>query len=98
MSFATKLKIDRDNKIIDYAIEFAEKIEPLLIESAQKGYSARSIDLDKREDAHILKSPLFLENIELLLEGCKATIEKVEYTNWLYNNKYYKYKLLITWK
>ena len=97
MSFKSRLNDEKNAKIENYALEFAGDIEPDLIESAQKGYSAFSIDFEGRDDVHILKNPLFLDNLERLLEGCEVNIKSKEYTNLLFKNKYFKERLVISW-
>ena len=98
MNLAEKLNQERVDKINDYAISFAEDIELEIIQSAQKGYAAYSINLEGRDDAHIIKDPIFLKNLEVLLNGCAVEIRSNEYTNLLFKNKYYKYKLIISWE
>ena len=98
MNLAEKLNQERMEKINDYAISFVEDIELEIIQSAQKGYTAYSISLDGRDDAHIIKDPIFLKNLDVLLDGCTVEITSNEYTNLFFKNKYYKYKLIISWE
>ena len=98
MDLATQLRKEREEKIIFHALDFAEEIEDTLKESAAQGYTGHLIDLKGRDDAHILISPLFLESLEELLTGCEVKIRKDEYTNLLTNTKYYRKKLVISWK
>ena len=97
MSFAEELKTVRENKLENFAIEFAEKIKPRLLESAEKGFTGYEIELKDREDAHLLKNSTFHENLELLLEGCKVRIDKKEFTNLIFKNNYYQSYLVISW-
>lgn len=98
MDFAAELKEVRENKLEDYAIEFAEKIKPRLIESAEKGFTGFEMKLEDREDAHMLNNSEFREKLELLLEGCEVCIDEKEFTNLLFKNKYCKSYLVINWK
>lgn len=97
MNLKSKLNAEKNTKIENHALEFAVYIEPLLIESAQKGFSAFSIDLEDREDVHILRSDLFLKHLNRLLEGCKTEIEETERINLIFKNKYYTRKLVFSW-
>lgn len=97
MSFAEELKNVQGNKLIEYAIEFAEEINPKLLESAEKGFTGYEIELEKREDAHMLRNSEFRKNLELLLEGCEVRIAKKEFTNLLLNKEFYKSYLVISW-
>lgn len=98
MNLATQLRKEREEKIIFHALDFAEEIEGELKESAASGYSGYEISLCRREDAHILKSPVFIESLKELLTGCEVEIRKDEYTNLLTNTIYYRSKLVISWK
>lgn len=98
MNLATQLRKEREEKIIFHALDFAEKIEDKLKESAASGYSGYEIELYQREDAHILKNPVFLESLKELLTGCEVEIKKEEYTNLIIKTKYYRSKLVISWK
>lgn len=97
MDFKDMLNKEKEEKIINYALEFAENITPKLIESAQQGYTGYNIDLENRNDTHILKNTEFIKNLELLLDGCKVEIKKDEFTNILFKTKFYKSKLIISW-
>lgn len=98
MNFAEELKMVRENKLEEYAIEFAEKINPKLLASAAKGFTGYEIKLEDLEDAHMLRNSEFLKHLELLLEGCKVRIDEKEFTNLLFKNKYYRSYLVICWK
>lgn len=97
MSFAEELKLKASDKVTDHAISFAEEIEQKLKDSAELGYRGFSIPLKDRDDAHILKNEKFIEDLKLLLEGCEVKIEKKEYTNLFFKNKYYETSLVINW-
>lgn len=97
MTFKSKLDAEKNAKIENYALEFAEDLELELIESARKGFSAFSIDFEGREDTHILKNELFLDSLKQLLDGCEVKIKTTEYTNLLFKNKYYKDRLVFSW-
>ena len=97
MSLKEILEQEREAKIIEHAIDFVENIEPVLIESAKKGFTGHQISFEGRNDTHILRNEEFLKNIELLLDGCKAEVRKEEFKNILFGYKYYKSKLVITW-
>lgn len=98
MSIGSTLRMQREDKLIEYALWFAEDIEPKLLEASKEGYTGFNIDLEYRKDSHILKDIIFLENLETLLDGCKVSIKETEYTNLLFENKYYKYELNVSWK
>lgn len=98
MNFAEELKMVRENKLEEYAIEFAEEINPKLLESAAEGFTGYEIKLEDREDAHILRNSEFRKHLELLLEGCEVRIDEKEFTNLLFKNKYYRSYLVISWK
>lgn len=97
LDFKTQLNAVKNNKIESYALCFAEDIQPRLIESAAKGYSGFTIDLQDREDSHLLKNPLFLEFLNELLDGCAVKIKTTEHVNILFKNKYLKHHLSISW-
>ena len=98
MSFSKTLKKESEQKACEYAKEFAEEIKPKLIDSAKKGYTGYTIDLENRDDIHILKSTSFINELKLLLDGCNVEIKKAEYKNTLINYKFTKEKLNITWR
>ncbi|HJF32803.1 MAG TPA: hypothetical protein K8V56_13655 [Sporosarcina psychrophila] len=97
MNFKEELQKGRKIKIAEHALDFAENIQPTLKESAQNGFTGYQIPFEGRDDTHILKDPEFLKNIELLLDGCKAEVQRVGHQNIITGNKYYKSKLVITW-
>lgn len=97
MSLIDELQKERENKVIEHALEFAETIEPTLRESARKGYTGYNIALEGRDDRHILTNSSFLENLETLLDGCVVKIQKDEYKDILFGRTYYKSKLVISW-
>lgn len=98
MNLATQLRKEREEKIIFHALDFAEEIEGELKESAASGYSGYEIQLYQREDAHILKNPMFIESLKELLTGCQVEVKNDEYTNLLTKAKYYRSKLVISWR
>lgn len=97
MDFKARLNSEKNNKIESYAFDFAENIEPRLIESAQKGYSGFTIDLQDRDDSHLIKNPLFLDHLNELLDGCSVEIKTTEHVNILFKNKYTRHHLSISW-
>jgi len=97
MGIAERLKLISSNKTMDHAIEIAEYLEQELKDAAEEGYTAFSINLENRDDAHILKDGEFLEHLGLLLEGCEVFIQKTEHRDIVFKRKYYKYKLIIRW-
>lgn len=97
MGFLEELKQERLNKIKEHAKDFARQIKDDIVESAKDGYTGYNINLENREDAHILSSAEFLEELEGLLEGCKVSIKTDEYKHSFLNTKYYKHKLNISW-
>lgn len=98
MDFAERLRQEQVEKINDYTMNFAENIEPEIIKSAQEGYSGYSISLEGRGDSHIIKDKMFLEGLEVLLDGCTVEVQSIEYTNIIFKNKYHKHKLIISWR
>lgn len=98
LSLADELQKERENKLIEHALEFAEKIEPTLRESASKGYTGFKISLEDRQDAHILKNSKFIEYLETLLDGCVVKIITDEHTDIFFKRKYYKSILYIGWR
>lgn len=97
MNFKDKLDAEKNKKIESFALDFAEDLEPQLMQSAQAGYSAFAVHFEGREDTHILRDPLFLEKLKELLEGCKVKIVSDEYTNIFSKSTYRKTRLSISW-
>lgn len=97
MDLKSKLNIEHNNKIENYALEFAESVEPKLVKAAQDGFRGFYIDFEDREDTHLLINDLFLKYLNELLDGCTAKIETTEHTNIIFKNKYYKSRLVISW-
>lgn len=98
MIFSEELKRVRENKLEDYALEFAENIKPELILGASKGYNSLTLELKNRDDKNILIDSEFHGNLEMLLEGCKVVLETKEFTNPFLKNKYKERYLLISWE
>lgn len=97
MNLSEKLKKSTEQKVNDRAKEFAKECEPELIKAAKKGYSGLRIDLSEREDAHILRSDLFIKELQSLLVGCAVSIDEQKYRNNLLRYTFTKEYLLINW-
>lgn len=97
MKFAEELRRIRENKLENYALELAEEVKSILVAAALEGQNSLLLELEGREDKHMLIDGEFREKFEMLLEGCKVSIETKEYTNLLFKNKYKKHYLLMSW-
>lgn len=74
MRLKDKLLAETQEAIRNRALEFAIKVEPELIKLAQQGKSEMLLSLDKDEYKEIVKSPLFIDTAEDLLDGVKLEI------------------------
>lgn len=78
MSFAQELQRKRDSKIVELAEQFIETIKPELIDAAEKGCSSYDFKIEASSNEEIQKmkiytSPAFVEYLNKLLDGVKAT-------------------------
>ena len=76
MTLLEELQGKRLDAIQNHALKIAEDLEPLLIEGAERGHRGYNIGINGRDDAHILVTDEFVENLSIMLEGCKVEIEK----------------------
>ena len=97
MSFVDELREAEALKTAEHAKKVAEELRPVLIKSAENGYTGHNLPLDQREDRHILRKQPFLEALEKELDGCKVSLEKTEHTDILFKTKYYKPFININW-
>ncbi|MED1711730.1 hypothetical protein P4V34_28690 [Bacillus thuringiensis] len=81
MNLAEQLKAKKDLKVIEFANEFLETMKPILIEFAEKGYSAfkYTVDTDsqdEKEKLQLYSDPLFVEHLNKNFDGVKVRFEE----------------------
>lgn len=98
MSLVDVLKGNREKAIDERAIEFAENMENIILESSENGYSGYKYQIHSdNPDKHILCSPLFTGKLEDLMDGVKVTFEKVEKKNPFFATHYYENYIHFSW-
>lgn len=98
MKFVEELQQSETKKTVADAIAFAQEIKPRLIESAEKGFTAYRIDLNGRENSHLLVNDLFVQTLQEQLDGCKVKINTENYTHLLFKTEHSKKFLHISWR
>ncbi|MDA1883106.1 hypothetical protein [Bacillus cereus group sp. BY105LC] len=98
MSLVKNLKEMRDKAIEEKALEFAEEMEAAIIESAKNGYAGYKYQLhNENQDKHIMGSEIFIEKLQVLMDGVKVEFKKEEKKNIL-GGTYYEHYIHFSWK
>jgi hypothetical protein len=101
MNLAEELQNKRDERAAKLAVEVANKIKPLLHESASEGYTAYSIKItgeEKDKNLHVYANPKFIENLNLQLDGVKARFED-KFIESILGNGFgtHQYRIVFNW-
>jgi hypothetical protein len=103
MSLVNELKNKRNNKIIEFAGEFIKQIKPKLINSAEKGYSSYSYNIDtdipeEKGRLQIYSNSSFIELLNNNLDGVKVEyVEEILESALFKTIKFRKRKIIFTW-
>lgn len=97
-SLREKLKTEADKAAKEFAKKLAANMEPKLIRSAEKGYSAFqiNIDLEPEDTRHLYYADILTSELESHLDGVSVSLEEEEYSN-LLGLKYTRNKLVFRW-
>lgn len=98
MSLVGNLKEIQGKAIDEKALEFAEEMESAIIESAGKGYSGYKYQIHKENsDAHIMRSKVFAEKLQMLMDGVKVNYEREEKKMLITGFTYYEHYIHFKW-
>ncbi|HDX9549368.1 TPA: hypothetical protein ROX86_001861 [Bacillus thuringiensis] len=79
MSLVGSLKEIQEKAIDEKVLEFAEKMESAIIESAGKGYSRYKYQIRyDNPDKHMMFSKIFIEKLQELMDGVKVEFKEEE--------------------
>lgn len=78
MNFAEELKSKSNEKKLEFAKVFLKDLKPKLIKSANEGYRAFRIDIEKNnsDNLQIQSSQFFIDYLNKNLDGVKAEYKK----------------------
>ncbi|MFA2831252.1 hypothetical protein [Bacillus paranthracis] len=97
MSLVENLKEMRDKAIEEKALEFAEEMEAAIIESAKNGYAGYKYQIhNENQDKHIMGSEIFIEKLQVLMDGVKVEFKKEERKGLF--GSYYEHYIHFSWK
>ena len=93
MSLLEDLKTKQEKVIDDKVVMFAEKMEAVIIQSAENGYAGYNFKInDENPDKHIMRSNTFVEKLEALMDGVKVKYvvkeKKSIISGWFFNEYY----------
>lgn len=98
MSLVENLKEMRDKAIEEKALEFAEEMEAAIIESAKSGYAGYNYKIhNENQDKHIMCSEIFIEKLQVLMDGVRVEFKKEEKKGIL-GGTYYEHYIHFSWK
>lgn len=98
MTLVENLKEIQDKAIDEKALEFAEEMEVAIIESAAKGYSGyRYLIHKENSDAHIMRSKVFAEKVQMLMDGVKVNYEREEKKMLITGFNYFEHYIHFKW-
>ncbi|CAH2465081.1 hypothetical protein [Bacillus mycoides] len=98
MSLVGNLKEIQEKAIDEKALEFAEEMEAAIIESAAKGYSGYRYQIHKENsDAHIMRSKVFAEKLQMLMDGVKVNYKREEKKMLITGFTYYEHYIHFKW-
>ncbi|MGE7880126.1 hypothetical protein [Peribacillus muralis] len=98
MSLMENLKMKQEKAIDNKVVEFAEEMESIIIQSAEKGYgSFRYTINNENPDKHLMRSQKFAEKLEMLMDGVKVRYEVQKKKYVLLASTYNEYSLLFDW-
>ncbi|HDX9612838.1 TPA: hypothetical protein ROY01_003940 [Bacillus toyonensis] len=98
MSLVVNLKEIQEKAIDEKALEFAEEMEAAIIESAAKGYSGYRYQIHKENlDAHIMRSKVFAEKLQMLMDGVKVDYKREEMKMIITGFTYYEHYIHFKW-
>ncbi|HFU6610049.1 TPA: hypothetical protein ACGPI4_004165 [Bacillus paranthracis] len=97
MSLVENLKEIQEKVIDEKVIEFAEKMEAEIIESAEKGYSGHRYQIHKENpDKHMMFSKIFIEKLQELMDGVKVEFKEEEKRD-MFGFPYYQHYIHFKW-
>ncbi|PHE78329.1 hypothetical protein COF80_32435 [Bacillus toyonensis] len=97
MSLVESLKEIQAKAVDEKVIEFAEKMEGLMTESATKGYSGFRYKIQNEDpNKHIMCSNTFIEKLQVLMDDVKVDCKKEEKKNIL-GGIYYEHYINFMW-
>lgn len=97
MVLLESLKTKQEKIIENKVIEFAEQVEPLLVESAENGYSGYAYKInDDNPEKHIMRSENFTEKLEMLMDGVKVKYE-IRIKNSMLGWTFYEHYIQFHW-
>ncbi|HDR6286495.1 TPA: hypothetical protein QCU33_002483 [Bacillus cereus] len=97
MSLLENLKEIQTKAVDEKVIEFAEKMEGLITDSATKGYSGFRYQIQNEDpNKHIMCSKTFIEKLQMLMGGVKVDYKKEERKG-LFNLSYYEHYIHFKW-
>ncbi|PFH81651.1 hypothetical protein COI81_28975 [Bacillus cereus] len=98
MSLVENLKEMREKAIDEKVLEFAEEMESTIIESAKKGYVGYNYKIhNENQDKHIMHSEIFIEKLQVLMDGVKVEFKKEEKKGFFTNTSYYEHYICFKW-
>ncbi|MGM7637540.1 hypothetical protein [Bacillus sp. Hm123] len=101
MEFAEMLAEKRNNKAIDEAQTFIEKIKPKLVEAAEKGYAGFNYKIDEnteKDKITIYKNQVFIDYLNEKLGGVDCNFETRFTENLVFKGRGWNtYFLTFTW-
>ncbi|PGS28395.1 hypothetical protein COC59_05210 [Bacillus cereus] len=99
MSLVKNLKELQEKAIDEKVLEFAEEIEAAIIDSAEKGYSGYNYKIhNENSNAHIMRSEVFAEKLQMLMDGVKVDYKKEEKKMLITGFTYYDHYIHFSWK
>jgi len=99
MSLVDTLKASRERAIDEKVVEFAEQMEPIIIQSSNKGYASYLYRItEENSNKHIMCSDVFIERLQILMDGVKVEFQQVGKKMLITHHNYYENYIRFTYR